>query len=421
MPSYAYKALDARGKIIEGQLNVADQAEVERYFLESELTPVRIEEQTGGRAEPVAATLRAAAGKTRPWWLPRFDFKRKLLDNELIAFTRQFAAAYGAGIPVFDILALLSGQARHLRFRAALEEIRVMIREGKGLTESFACFPDFFDKTYLSILNAGEVSGNLDNTLNYSSGLMEKKLLHREKLKSTLLYPKLVLGMIGITATVVVIFVIPQFAKLYDKFDAELPLPTLMLVALADYVKKYWWTLPAFVPPIFVLVQYLKRHEDFMLWWDEMVLKLPILGITFLKMELTHFCTTFALLLRSGIKITDATQISIEGMRNSFLRREMLTIIPTLEGGGTLASALANVPVVPALMSSMIAIGEESGTLEELLDKVSQLYDNETELMLKKLPTLLEPIILGFLFVLVFCLALAVYLPMWRMASLVRK
>ena len=121
------------------------------------------------------------------------------------------------------------------------------------------------------------------------------------------------------------------------------------------------------------------------------------------------------------IKITDATLISIEGMRNSYLRYEMATIVPRLEEGGTLAEALDKVAVIPPLMSSMIAIGEASGTLETLLDKVAQLYDNETELIMKKLPTLLEPMILGFLFVLVFLLALAVYLPMWKMASLIRR
>ena len=347
--------------------------------------------------------------------------KKKLYQTELIAFTRQFAAAYGAGLAVADILDLLGKQSKHDAFRECLASISQLIRSGKGMTESFMKFPRFFDSTYLAILNSGEISGNLDTTLNYSASLMEKKMMHRERLNATLLYPKLVLGMISLTGAIVVIFVIPQFAKLYDKFEAELPLPTLILVGFAEIVKAYWWACLALVPIIFVGIQYLKRNAKFMLWWDEKLLKLPILGETFLKMELTHFCTTFALLLRSGVKITNSTQIAIDGMRNSYLRSQMGVIIPTLEEGGSLADALARVPVIPPLMSSMIAIGEESGTLEHLLDRVSSLYDNETEMMLKKLPTLLEPIILSGLFVLVLLLALAVYLPMWKMAQLIKR
>lgn len=407
MKRYAYKALDSTGAAVEAELDVHSEKDLETHFLKNKLTPVRVEE----KKEEGEGGVDLFKGR----------FKRKLFENELIAFTRQFAAAYGAGIPVGRTIDLLASQTPHELFKKALLQISRKVQDGMGLTEAFQQFPKFFDRTYLAILHSGEISGNLDTVLNYSANLLEKKLLHKERLRSTLLYPKLVVGMIAITVTVVVVFVIPQFAKLYDKFEAPLPLPTLLMVKLSDIVTNYWWGAAAVIPAMVYLIAYLQTHKGFMLWFHEKVVNVPIFGKTFLKIELTHFCTTFALLLRSGIKITDAAGIAINSMKNTYMKDQLSVVIPVVEAGGTLADALAKVPTIPALMSSMVAIGEETGTLEALLDRVSALYDHETDLMMKKLPTLLEPIVLAFLFCLVLMLALAVYLPMWKMASLIRR
>jgi len=406
MKRFAYKAIDTGGKTVEGEVDALNEKDLESYFMKSSLTPLKVGEKKEG-GESILYMFQAR-------------MKRKLFESELIAFTRQFAAAYGAGIPVGRALDLLASQTAHPLFQEALLSISRKVQDGMGLTETFEKYPRFFDKTYTAILHSGEISGNLDDVLNYSANLLEKKLLHKERIRSTFLYPKLVIGMIGITMTVVIIFVIPQFSKLYEKFEAPLPLPTLMMVSLSNFVTTYWWLGFVIVPSIMYGVSLLKKNENFMLWLHQRFVGMPLFGSTFLKIELTHFCTTFALLLRSGIKITDAVYIAINSMKNTFLKKELTQIIPTIEQGGTLADGLGKVKCVPALMSSMIAIGEETGTIETLLDRVSQLYDHETDLMLKKLPTLLEPIVLGFLFCLVFMLALAVYLPMWKMASLLR-
>jgi len=406
MKRFAYKAIDTLGKTVEGEVDAVNEKDLESYFMKGNLTPLKVgEKKEGGESFLYIVKARMA---------------RKLFESELIAFTRQFAAAYGAGIPVGRSLDLLASQTKHELFKEALEAISKKVQDGMGLTETFSKYPRFFDKTYTSILHSGEISGNLDDVLNYSANLLEKKLLHKERIRSTFLYPKLVVGMIGITMTVVILFVIPQFAKLYDKFEAPLPLPTLMMVSLSNFIVAYWWIGVMMVPAVLYLISWLKQHVGFMLWLHERIVFMPMLGSTFLKIELTHFCTTFALLMRSGIKITDSASISIDSLKNTFMRKQLTSLIPVIEQGGTLADGLAKVTCVPPLMSSMIAIGEETGTLETLLDRVSALYDHETDLMLKKLPTLIEPIVLGFLFCLVFMLALAVYLPMWKMATLLR-
>lgn len=407
MKRYAYKAMNPEGRSIEGVIEADGRSEVDRFFLDKELTPLKVAEvRSGGPGEVFADFL--------------FMLRRKLLENDLIAFTRQFAAAYGAGLAVPRILSMLAKQMSHKLFRTALGSISDQIQTGKGLTEAFSQFPKFFDTTYLAILQSGEVSGNLDTVMNYSAGLLEKKMIHRERIKSVLLYPKLVVGAIVFTVIIMLIFVIPQFQKLYDRFGSQLPLPTRILVGISHVTQSYWWAAAIGAPLGFLFLRYLKSNEAFMLWFHRQVLRSPIFGPLMLKVELTHFSTTFALLLRSGIRVTVACDIAIRGMRNSYMRHKMVTIIPYLEQGGTLSAALEKVDVIPLLMTSMVSVGEESGNLDSLLERVAFLYEQDTDMILKRLPTMLEPVILGILFFLVLGLAIAVYMPMWKLSSLVK-
>ncbi len=408
MKRFQYKAIDKSGQINEGHYDAPDAKDLNVFFLRQGLTPVKIEE------EKEEETQRAGLSLSQ-------RFSNRLLESELIAFTRQFAAAYGAGVPVGKTLALLAKQTPHLAFKDALHGIANKVDQGMGLSMAFQKYPHFFSATYIAILSSGEVSGNLDEVLDYSANLLERNLLHKEKIRSTLLYPKLVLGMIGITMTVVITFVIPQFAKLYEKFETPLPVPTQIMIAISKVVVNYWWLGIMSIPAMIFLIRYLRKNETFMLWFHERLIYTPIFGPTFLKIELTQFCTTFALLLRSGIRITDGANIAIRAMKNTFMREQLAKVVETIEMGGTLEEALEKIPVVPPLMASMVAVGEETGTLEKLLDRVATLYDHETDMALKKLPTVLEPLVLAGLFILVFFLALAVYLPMWKMATLLRR
>lgn len=407
MRKFAYKAMDTTGRAVEGQLEVEAPAQVDEFFLEKDLTPLRVEEMKSEGATALFETI-------------KYHFKRKLFETELIAFTHQFAAAYGAGISVPRILSMLSKQMTHKPFRDSVENISDQIESGKGLTDAFQKYPAYFDATYLAILSTGEASGNLDKVMDYAAGLLEKKMIHSERIKSTLLYPKLVVGAIFFTLIIMMIFVVPQFQKMYERFGGDLPLPTKILIGLSQFCQSYWWVGLIAAIPAYIGLQKLKANEPVMLWVHERLLKIPIFGPLFLKVELTHFCTTFALLMRSGIRVTEATEISVRGMRNTYFRKRLSVIVPHLEEGGTVSGALEKVDVVPPLMSSMVSVGEEAGTLDSLLDKVAVLYESDTEMMLKRLPTLLEPIILATLFLLVLGLAIAIYLPMWKLSSLVR-
>lgn len=407
MKKFAYKAFDAKGQPVVGQLEVNDRREIDAFFIEKSLIPVRVAEQKTAFLNDWLRDL-------------SLNFNRKLFDNEVIAFTRQFAAAYSAGIAVPRALKMLSEQLSHPRLKQVLAETAGKIEQGKGLTESFRAFPQCFDGTFLAIMNSGEISGNLDQMLNYAAGLLERRLVNRERIKSTFLYPKLVVGMLIIAVVILLIFVIPQFAKLYDRFHAQLPLPTRALIGLAEVCKAYWWVGALFVPALIVLSIYLRNRQDFMLWLHEKWIHLPIFGSLIIKIELAQFCTTFAVLLRSGIKVTYAAESAADGIKNTFLRQKFQSITPHLEHGGTVSGALEQIDIVPALVASMVTMGEESGNLESLLDKVNALYENEIDLVLKRLPTLIEPIILSVLFALVLGLGVAIYLPLWKMSSLVR-
>jgi len=403
MTRFNYKVMDTSGRTYEGTFDGVGEQELEAYFLKNDLTPLSVKVQKGKGTQ------------TR---LPVF-FSRSLVDTEVIAFTRQFAAAYGAGLPVASTLDLLAAQSGLPPFREALVKISNQIKAGSNLTRAFGGNPQYFDETYLACLGAGEATGNLDTVLAYAASLLEKRYAYREKLKATFLYPKLVFAMIALTALVILLFVIPQFAKLYNRFGAKLPLPTRLLIAIGNGVHAYWWLLPLAIPVFFYMRAVARKNRAIVLWWHRQQLAVPLFGPTGLKAEMGHFCTTFSLLLRSGIKITEATEIAIKSLRNRFLQSRLEAVGPALESGGTLAGALEKASVTPPLMISMIRLGEEAGKLDELLERVAALYENETDMMLKKIPTLLEPVILGVLFVLVLLLALAVYLPLWRMSALI--
>lgn len=408
MRHFYYKALSAERKVLEGDTFVEEKSDLDKFFLERSLMPLNIREEKESPFKVLRQSFEI-------WW------NRKLFETELITFTRQFSAGYGAGLPVAKIFEILAAQTTHIHFHSALIQISKRIQSGRGLVEAVSEFPKFFDATYRAMLSSGELTGNLDTVLDYVANILEKRKAHQERIKSTLLYPKIVVFFMVICVIIVLAFVIPQFKKIFDKFETALPLPTLILMRASEYFMAYWW-LGFFLVPLWILfVEYLKKRPDFMMWLHATLLDIPMMGNIFKKVELTHFCTTFALLLRAGIKVTDATTTAVNALSNVFLREELRKIIPAIEQGGTLTQALTSIKGVPALMTSMIAVGEQSGTLDKLLDRVAKLYEDEAEALMKKLPTFLEPIILSILFVLVLFLALAVYLPMWKMASVIKK
>jgi len=247
------------------------------------------------------------------------------------------------------------------------------------------------------------------------------KMLHKERIKGAFLYPKIVISVIGVTMLVIITYVIPQFAKLYKKFNAELPLATRFLIGLSNFVQEYWWVAVLVVPLAVYGLKKFIQQDKVKLYLHEKYVKIPVFGNLLLKGELSYFCTTFALLVRAGINVLEATQMAIDGIKNVYMRNKLQLIIPTVEQGGSIREAMDKIEFIPPLLASVVAVGEKTGTLDQLLDRVASLYDNETDLMLKKLPTLMEPLILVCLFGLVLFIALAVYLPMWKMSSLVRK
>jgi len=224
MPEFIYKARDATGAAVDGMLDIDTRDGLDNYFLENNLIPIKVDEK-----KPKGASVSA------------FSFRKKLSDVDLIAFTRQFSAAYSAGISITESLQTLVGQITHVEFKKAIQEMIAKIQQGYGLTEVFSEYPYFFDPTYISIIKAGETTGQLDNALMFCANLLEKKMLHKERIKGAFLYPKIVLGVMSVVIVVIISYVIPQFAKLYAKFNAELPFTTRILIDTSNLFQEFWW------------------------------------------------------------------------------------------------------------------------------------------------------------------------------------
>ena len=405
MKNYAFKARERTGKSVNGTIQAEDEKGLDSYFSENNLIPISVEE------------TEETAEKTSPF--ANFG-KKKVSDMELIAFTRQLAAAYGAGVSVSRALEVLAAQSSP-QLREKLEVIRLRIEEGHGLRESFGEYPELFNRTYLSIVRSGEATGQLDKVMDFAAVLLERKMMFNEKLKSAFLYPKLVVGMIGITLIVIMTVVVPQFVQIFGKFKTELPLPTKILMLASNFFQGYWWAMILVAIGAWIGWKKLQQNEQFMIRFTKFQLKLPMIGHILAKVELANFCTTFSLLLKAGLDVKQTTEISVEGINNAYIRHEFGNIVPTIERGGTLSDALDGLPLIPPLLCAMLKVGEESGSIDELLARLARLYEAETDIALKKLPTLLEPVILSSLFAIVLFLAIAVYLPMWRMASFAKQ
>lgn len=401
MPIYSYKARDAKGQAITGHFEAASAELLDQYFHQNQWIPIATQECS----KPASV---------------RWKLQRKLPELELIAFTRQLGTAYAAGISIVNALELLAQTVEHTAFRDALLKIVEHIQEGQGLAQSFAAYPGFFSPAYLALLQSGEISGNLEAVLFYQADLMEKRLSHRERVQSALLYPKLVIGMMVLTVSIVTVFVVPQFAQMYEKFQAKLPLPTRILIESSSLVRSYWWAIALTLFVFWLAWKRVTKLPHVRIAIHRQVLRLPLLGPLFMKIDLAQFCTVFAILIRAGIRITEAIRMALESLHNQYLRSELLKVVPLLEEGGSIGQTLKKVTLLPALFTAMMLVGEETGRIDPLLERLAQAYERETDAFLKRLPTLLEPILLGSLFVLVLFLALAIYLPLWKMAGFAR-
>jgi len=405
MPTFKYKARDRAGKARGGKLEAPTLQLAGDQLHRLGYLPVSIEEFEEA---------------------PLFNFSdwinhlKKVRLEDLVVFSQQLSTLYKAGLPLLTGLSNLKDQAENKKFQNVLDEVCLDVEAGNPLFASMAKHPTVFSLIYVNMIRAGETSGRLGESLDRFVTLADRELQTRQRLKEATRYPKIVIFSVVIAFVVLLTFVIPRFAATFAQFNMPLPLPTRMMIGTNKIFQTYWYLVLGGLLGISILGKRYFKTENGRYLWDKIKTRIPILGQLFLKIGLSRFSNTFGMLNRSGIPILQALEITSTTVDNVLLSQSIKSVQQKVREGSSLTDALKESGRFTPLVIQMISVGESSGTLDEMLTRVTDYYDVEVDNALKKLPTYIEPILTLFLGGVVLLLALAVFLPWWNMASLFR-
>ena len=403
MPTFKYRVRDKFGKAIVGTIEAptpqmaGDQLYNLGYF------PISIQEV----GEAISLNLSDI-------WM-RFQ---KVKSEELIVFSQQLSTLYKAGLPLLTGLGSITEQVKSDKFRGILKEIHGQIEGGSTLHGAMARYPQVFSPIYVNMVRAGETSGMLGESLDRFVALADRELTTRQRLKDATRYPIIVIVTLVIGFVALVYLVIPRFAQVFARFNTSLPLPTRIMIGVNTLSHTYWYLVLLVLLGIpIILWRYLKTSNGKYLW-HRLKIRIPALGPIFLKIALSRFAYTFAMLNRSGIPILQTLEITSTTINNIYLSQSIEEISRKVREGSSLTDAMRESGKFTPLVLQMISVGETTGGLDGMLMRVAEYYDIEVENAVKKMSTYIEPVLTLFLGVVVLFLALAVFLPWWNIASL---
>jgi type II secretory pathway component PulF len=343
---------------------------------------------------------------------------QKVKLEELIVFSQQLSTLYKAGLPLLSGLKGLRDQTSNQRFKEIIEEIGLQVEGGNTLFGSMSRHPDVFSVIYVNMIRAGETSGRLGESLDRFATLADRELRTRQRVKETTRYPKIVIFSVIIAFVVLLAFVIPRFAQIFAQFKTPLPLPTKIMIWINNLFQNYWYLVLSAIVLIPILLKRYIRTEKGRVFWDSLKTRIPGFGRLFLIGGLSRFAHTFVMLNKSGIPILQTLEITSSTVNNVILSQSIEEINRKVREGRSLADAMKESGKFTPLVIQMVAVGESTGTLDEMLVRITEYYDIELENSIKKMTTYIEPALTLFMGVVVLFLALAVFLPWWNMASL---
>jgi type IV pilus assembly protein PilC len=400
MPKYKFKAKSPAGRSESGVVNARTEEEALAELRKRQLQKITVKLDRGGiGAKPGATT------------------------EDLVIFTRQLATMIGAGIPLMEAMEILHAQTENPRFAVVLDRVVEDIRAGSDLSAAMSKYPTVFSNIYLSMIRAGEVSGQIDEILVRLAGYMEEAQKLKSEIKAAMTYPVLSLCMISGITLFLMTYIVPQFADIFSQIvDAKgnpLPLPgiTKVTFAISQFILTKWWVILIAMAGTVVAIRAYKKTPKGAYQWDWLMLKMPVFGQLNSKVCLSRFSKTFATLIKSGVPILGALEIVSATSGNRVIMEAVDAARDSVREGNTLAEPLARSPVFPPMVVKMIAIGERSGALEALLEKISIFYDEQVATAVKSLTSMIEPIMIGVMGVMVGGIVMAVFYPILTMQS----
>jgi len=406
MPLFQYKARGHRGDAIEGTMEAVSSDAVASQLLESGVTPIDI------NAAKVGASTDIDFSKF---------FVEKVTDTDIIQFSRQMFSLTKAGVPMLTAMHGLSQSTKNITLGEAIRNVTVSLEAGRDLATSFNEHPHIFSLFYVSMIRIGETTGQLDIIFDQLARYMERDKRTRDQIKSALRYPSFVIIAISIAIAIINLFVIPAFASVFAKFGAELPLPTLILMTISNFTVAYWPELLATIAVIATGVRHYIKTDEGHYRWDKLKLRLPLAGDIIYRATLARFTRLFSMSIKAGVPLITALTVVAKALDNTYVEERLLGMQTGIERGESITRTAAATGLFDGLVMQMMAVGEETGSIDTLLAEVASFYEAEVENDIDKLSARIEPILTVVIAGIVLVLALGVFLPMWNLGEVAIK
>jgi type IV pilus assembly protein PilC len=399
MPVYQWIGKNRSNKVQKGEMEAQSEDAVRASLVRQKITPSRIKQKPKDLFENISF------------------LQPKVKESDIILFARQFSTMIDAGLPIIQCLDILYSQQTNSTFKKMLKQVKESVEGGATLAEALKKFPKHFDDLFVNMIAAGEAGGILDAILRRLAAYMEKAARLKAKVKGAMTYPLVTLAIAVIVLVVILVFVIPVFEEMFADFGSELPAPTQLVVAMSDLVKsKILYLIGAGILFLFAYKKYYatEKGRDTV---DALVLKLPVFGMLLRKVAVAKFTRTMGTMLGSGVAILEALDIVAKTAGNRTIEKAIYNVRSGIAEGRTMADPLAESGVFPSMVCQMISVGESTGALDAMLEKIADFYDEEVDQAVDNMTALIEPVMLVFLGVTIGGLVVAMYLPIFKMAG----
>ena len=392
---FEWEGRDRNGKAVRGEMRAAGQNQVQASLRRQGVLPSKIKKR------------RMRGGKS-------------IKPKDIAIFTRQLATMMKAGVPLLQAFDIVGRGNANANVTKLLNDVRTDVETGTSLSAAFRKFPRYFDSLYCNLVEAGEAAGILEDLLDRLATYMEKTEAIKSKIKSALMYPTSVVVVAFVVVAIIMIFVIPAFKQVFTSFGADLPAPTLFVMAMSEFFVSYWWLIFGVIGGgLYFFLQAWKRNERVQRFMDRLLLKVPIFGTLIDKSCVARWTRTLATMFAAGVPLVEALDSVGGASGNSVYADATRKIQQEVSTGTSLTSAMTNASLFPSMVLQMTAIGEESGSIDHMLGKAADFYESEVDDMVAGLSSLMEPIIIVFLGVIIGGIVVSMYLPIFKLGQVV--
>ena len=403
MPKFSWEGKTRTGQVQKGDIEAPNEGVVTATLRRQGIMPSSIKER----------------GKGLDMEIKIPGMEPKVTTKDLVVFTRQFATMIDAGLPLVQCLEILSKQQDNKTFKTILTSVKESVESGSTFADALKKHPKAFDELYVNLVAAGEVGGILDTILNRLAAYIEKALKLKKQVKSAMTYPTTIIGIAVVVISVILIFVIPAFEKMFADFGGALPAPTQIVINLSNFIQDYILVIIGGIVGFIIGFKRIYKTKKGREKIDDFALKVPIFGILIRKVAVAKFTRTLGTMMSSGVPILDGLEIVAKTAGNKTVEKAIFKVKQSISEGKTIAEPLEKSGVFPPMVCQMIAVGEQAGALDTMLNKIADFYDDEVDDAVGNLTAMMEPLLMLFLGTTVGGLVIAMYLPIFKLAGAV--